>query len=512
MTDDFFQSRLDAMIDLRHPLAVLATRMPWVQIEASLAPLFEHRNRAGVATDAIDLFGPAPKLAGAGVSTAARPRLPIRLMAGLLYLKHAYNLSDEAVCERWAENNYWQYFCGEAYFQARLPCDPTNLGRFRQALGEAGVEELLATTIAVAVDMTALAPEEFKRVIVDSTVQEKSIAFPTDSRLLEVARAKLVQLAQRAGLTLKQTYEREGKRLRRHAGGYAHAKQYKRLRRVLKRQRTILGRLLRDIERKINAAAETHQATLETWLARAWRICRQRPKDKGKLYALHAPEVECISKGKARQPYEFGVKASLAITEKSGLIVGARTFPGNPYDGHTLAGQLEQTRILLENVPGDPKPTIVLTDLGYRGVDADIAPTKQIHRGRYKTLSAGQRKWLKRRQAVEPVIGHVKVDHGCNVAGSKARPATPCTSCCVRRASTCAGCCARSPECASGPPGRAARLPSAPCFIPSLPLSKLSSAHDRHGSPRFGLDGLHSDPDSVRPNSRLAGDFAGPTC
>ncbi len=204
MTDDFFQSRLDAMIDLRHPLAVLATRMPWVQIEASSAPLFEHRNRAGVATDAIDLFGPAPKLAGAGVSTAGRPRLPIRLMAGLLYLKHAYNLSDEAVCELWAENNYWQYFCGEAYFQARLPCDPTNLGRFRQALGEAGVEELLATTIAVAVDMTALAPEEFKRVIVDSTVQEKSIAFPTDSRLLEVARAKLVQLAQRAGLTLKQ--------------------------------------------------------------------------------------------------------------------------------------------------------------------------------------------------------------------------------------------------------------------------------------------------------------------
>ncbi|WP_232443353.1 IS5 family transposase, partial [Burkholderia ubonensis] len=296
MTDDFFRSRLDSMIDLRHPLAVLATRMPWAQLEASLAPLFAHRDRAGRATEDVDLFGAAPRLACAGVSAAGRPRLPIRLMVGLLYLKHAYNLSDEAVCERWAENNYWQFFCGEEYFQPRLPCDPTNLGRFRSAIGEAGVEELLATTIAVAANTNAVAPDEFKRIIVDTTVQEKAVAFPTDSRLLEVARAKLVVLAQRAGIALKQTYEREGKRLRRRAGGYAHAKQYKRLRRVLKRQRTILGRLLRDIERKIVALAEPHQAKLKTWLARAWRICRQRPKDKGKLYALHAPEVECISK------------------------------------------------------------------------------------------------------------------------------------------------------------------------------------------------------------------------
>ncbi|KWC14889.1 transposase [Burkholderia ubonensis] len=127
---------------------------------------------------------------------------------------------------------------------------------------------------------------------------------------------------------------------------------------------------------------------------------------------MHAPEVECISKGKARQPYEFGVKTSLAITEKSGLIVGARTFTGNPYDGHTLAAQLEQTRILLEGVPGEPKPKTVLADLGYRGVDAELGPVKLIHCGKYKTLSEKQRKWLKRRQAVEPIIGHVKQDHG----------------------------------------------------------------------------------------------------
>ncbi|HEX8896269.1 MAG TPA: IS5 family transposase, partial [Terriglobales bacterium] len=325
---------------------------------------------------------------------------------------HAYNESDESVCERWAQDVYFQFFCGEEYFQPRLPCDPTNLVRFRQALGEAGVEELLATTIAAAVQMKALAPAEFERVIVDTTVQEKAIAYPTDSRLLEVARARLAQLAQRAGLSLKQTYEREGKRLRRRAGGYAHAKQFKRLRRVLKRQRTVLGRLLRDIERKLPEAADERQAQLRVWLERAWRICRQRPKDKNKLYALHAPEVECIGKGKARQPYEFGVKVSLAITEKQGLIVGARAFPGNPYDGHTLAQQLEQTSILLQDVAGAPRVKTTLVDLGFRGVDADVAPVQVVHRGKSKTLPCVQRRWLKRRQAIEPIIGHVKQNHG----------------------------------------------------------------------------------------------------
>lgn len=411
-TPDFFRSRLDAMIDLRHPLAVLASRMPWAQIEATLAPIFARRARDGQSEVGEDLFGSTLAVAGGGVSAAGRPRLPIRLMVGLLYLKHAFNESDESVCERWAQDVYFQYFCGEAYFQPRLPCDPTNLVRFRQALDEAGVEELLATTIAAAVQMGAVKPAEFERVIVDTTVQEKAIAYPTDSRLLEVARAKLVRLAQRAGLMLRQTYEREGKRLRRQAGGYAHARQFKRLRRVLKRQRTILGRLLRDIERKLSGALQEQQTAMRLWIERAWQICRQRPKDKNKLYALHASEVECIGKGKARQPYEFGVKVSLAITHKQGLIVGARSFPGNPYDGHTLHAQLEQTAILLEALPGSPRPKTAVVDLGLRGVDTEVAPVQIIHRGKYKSLTAAQRRWLKRRQAVEPVIGHVKQDHG----------------------------------------------------------------------------------------------------
>jgi len=413
--DDFFRCRLDQMIDLRHPLAVLAQRMPWSQIEAALAPALAHKRRAGTLTEDVDLFGPSAQLAGAGLSAAGRPRLSIRLMASLLYLKHAFNLSDEELVERWAENVQWQFFSGQEYYEPRLPCDATQIGRFRRAIGEAGVEELLKATIDTAVATRAVRPHEFERVIVDSTVQEKAIAFPTDSRLLEVARYQVVKAAKFAGIALKQTFAREGKTLRRRAGGYAHARQYRRMRRVLKRQRTVLGIVMREVRRKLATATIESASTLyrlNTLMERAERIRTQQPKDKNKLYAMHAPEVECISKGKARHPYEFGVKASIAITHRSALMVGARTFPGNPYDGHVLSAQLEQTNILLEDVGRTPKQVVV--DLGYRGVDAENPDVEIIHRGRFKSLTNVQRRWLKRRQAVEPAIGHLKTDHRMN--------------------------------------------------------------------------------------------------
>ena len=408
-TDDFFRARLDQMIDLRHPLAVLASRMPWPQIEASLAPVFAHLDRAGRLSEGADMFGPTLAMAGAGISNAGRPRLPIRLMVALLYLKHAYNESDESLVERWAQDVYFQFFSGQVYFEPRLPCDPAQISRFRRVLGEAGVEQLLKTTIEAAVAMGAVKKSEFERVIVDTTVQEKAIAHPTDSRLLEIAREKVARMAKRAGIQLKQTHEREGKTLRRRAGGYAHAKQFKRLRGVLKRQRTILGRLLREVRRKMSGLGEAARTKLETWVQRAERIHRQRPKDKNKLYALHAPEVECISKGKARNPYEFGVKVSLAVTHQHGLMVGARSFTGNPYDGHTLAEQMEQTNTLLQDI--GVKPITAIVDLGYQGVDKALAPVDVIHRGKFRSLTPQQKSWLKRRQAIEPLIGHTKADH-----------------------------------------------------------------------------------------------------
>jgi IS5 family transposase len=232
-------------------------------------------------------------------------------------------------------------------------------------------------------------------------VQEKAIAYPTDSRLLEVARRKLVKLAVEEGLTLRQSYEREGPKLRRRAGGYAHAKQFKRLKRVLRRQRTVLGCVIRDIERKLDG--HTTRTPIRTILERAQRLRSQSMKAKDKLYALHAPEVECIGKGKARQPYEFGVKVGIAITAKRGLIVGARSFPGNPYDGDTLTEQLEQTEILTGH-----KPHTAIVDLGYRG--RHLEGVEILHRGKPKRLTRRQWSWVKRRQAIEPVIGHLKED------------------------------------------------------------------------------------------------------
>lgn len=262
----------------------------------------------------------------------------------------------------------------------------TQIGRFRTAIGEAGVEELLKATIDTAVATTAVRPNEFEGVTVDSTVQERGIAYLTDSRSLEIARHKVVTAAKESDIALKQTFAREGNTLRRRVGGYAHAKQYKRLCRMLARQRTMLGIVLREVQRKIGTATTESGATLhrsQTMMARAERIGTQQPKDK--LYAMHAPEVECIGMGKARQPYEFGVKASIAVTHRRGLIVGTRTFPGNPYDGHILSAQLEQTNILLEDFGCAPKQVVV--DLAYHGVDANNSGVEIIHRGRFTSMT-----------------------------------------------------------------------------------------------------------------------------
>lgn len=192
-TLDFFRGRLDSMIDLQHPLAVLGMRLPWAQIEADLAPTWQRPSRDGalqqsLVAELFDLSSGGGVIIGGGVSVAGRPRLNVRLMVSLLYLKHAFNLSDEALCERWSENVVWQHFSGMDYYQPRLACDPTQIGRFRTAIGEAGIEAILKATIDTALACKAIKPAEFERIIVDTTVQEKAMAYPVDSRLLEIAR------------------------------------------------------------------------------------------------------------------------------------------------------------------------------------------------------------------------------------------------------------------------------------------------------------------------------------
>jgi IS5 family transposase len=419
--NDFFRHRIDHLIDLRHPLAVLSSRMPWQEIEASLAHKFSRQVREGKQVEDIGLFGPESRVVGAGVSKAGRPRLPIRLMVSLLYLKHAFDESDEGVVERWAETPTWQYFSGMDYFEHRLPCDATLISKFRRLIGEDGVEELLAHTIAAAQSMKFVSARQMQTVVVDTTVQEKAISHPTDSRLLEVARSNLVDICKTYGLKLKQTFAKEGKELGYRAGRYAHAKQFKRMRKAIRRQSTIVSKLMRIMQRQFNDLTDDAKQLINAATTKAARIVAQSKdrKTKNKLYSWHAEEAECISKGKARKPYEFGVKVGIVTTMKGNLIIGARTFPNNPYDGHTLAEQLEQANILANTTIKD-----VYVDLGYRGRDVEKeCPNINIkHRGKFNKLTTKERRLLKRRQSIEPVIGHLKSDNRmqrCHLKGAE---------------------------------------------------------------------------------------------
>jgi IS5 family transposase len=265
---DFFRQPLLEQINLKHPLVRLA----------KLA--IERRDER--------------ELRLARRATATSPRL----IAGLLYLQHAFDLSDEEVVWQWVENPYWQVFTGETFLQTEPPNDPSSLTRWRKRLGEAGVEELLAATIEAAKRAGVIKASSVKRVIVDTTVMPKAIAHPTDSRLLERCREHLVRAAARHGLKLRQNYNREAPRLALQIGRYAHAKQYKRMRHALRTLRSRVGRVMRDVERQVDQASDSSRTAMLELIARTKRILSQKPKDKNKLYALHAPEVECLAKGK----------------------------------------------------------------------------------------------------------------------------------------------------------------------------------------------------------------------
>jgi IS5 family transposase len=378
-TDALFVNRLDELINLKHPLVRLGSLIDWSEIERTFAVSF--------------------------TSGRGRPALPPRLVAGLLYLQHTFDASDEAVVNTWVENPYWQFFCGETYLQTEAPIDPSSLTRWRKRIGEQGVETLLAATIDAARRGKVIKAASVACVIVDSTVMPKAIAHPTDSRLLEKSRQHLVKAAAEHGITLRQNYNRTAPRLAAQIGRYAHAKQFKRMKKALRTLRTRVGRVQREVARQLDPLPEQVQTKVSDLLARTGRILTQRTKDKNKLYALHAPEVECISKGKARTPYEFGVKVSIATTHREGLVVGMRSMPGNPYDGHTLAETLEQVGILTGK---DRNPHTAVVDKGYRGVQ--IEGVRILMSGQRRGITRTLKAMIHRRSAIEPAIGHMKMD------------------------------------------------------------------------------------------------------
>jgi IS5 family transposase len=330
-------------------------------------------------------------------------------VAGLLILKHMHDLSDEVLCARWIENPYYQYFCGEESFQHALAFDRSSLTRWRQRLGEEQLAALLQESLSVAHRTGALATKDLERVVVDTTVQPKAIAFPTDVKLTHKAIVMLGRLAKTHGVPLRQSYVRVAKRAAIMAGRYAHAKQFKRHNRQLKFLRIRLGRMIRDIRRKTEGDEEL-KAIFAVPLSRANQLRRQKQRQRGwKLYSWHAPEVECIGKDKARAPYEFGCKVSIAtpVTKPKGgqFVLHAQALHGNLYDGHTLGPVVAE----MEKLTGVEVRRIHL-DKGYRGHNYPNKFRVWIS-GQVRRVTKTIRREMRRRAAVEPVIGHVKAEH-----------------------------------------------------------------------------------------------------
>jgi transposase, IS5 family len=390
---DLFRSRLEQILNMQHQLVKLAGTVNWKHLETVCG----------------EVYSEGPK------SKGGQPPLPTRLMAGLQILKFTFDLSDEELCDRWVENPYFQFFCGEEFFLHELPFDRSSMTRWRQRMGETKVASLLQESLSVAVVSKAMAPSDLSEVIVDTTVQPKAVMFPTDAKLMNRAREKLVTLARQSGIVLRQAYTRVGKSALIQHQRYAHAKQFKRANKCLRKLRTFLGRTIRDIGRKITNQPEL-QETFKKPLYLATRVMtqkkRQDKKTEGrKVYSLHAPEVECIGKGKAHMPYEFGVKVSLATTlnrSKGGqFAIHAMALPGNPYDGHTLKDVIPGMEELIGN-----EIKKILADAGYRGHNApDTHRFRIFTQGQKRGVSPAIKKQMKRRAAIEPVIGHVKNEH-----------------------------------------------------------------------------------------------------
>ena len=374
---DLFKIELNRIINPSHPLAKLAKQIDWAVFDEKFEPHFSDDGRPAIAT---------------------------RLMVALHYLKYTHDLSDDDTVALWVENPYWQHFSGRQCFEHKFPIDPSSMSRWRKRIGVDGAETLLSQTITTAVKEGYLKRAQLTKVSVDTTVQTKEIRYPTDARLYDRMREKLVKSAVTDGVNLRQSYERIGKKVLRRQQNYAHAKQGRRAAKETRRLKTFLGRVVLDIDRKTDKPSEI----LKEQLSLAKRLMEQKRDSKNKIYSIHEPHVECIAKGKAHQRYEFGCKVGYSVTTKGNWIVGAQAFSGNPYDGHILQKSLDQAERLTQT-----SIQKVVCDQCYRGhgvttSSVSIVPRRKDH------ASRAVRRWWRRRNAIEPIIGHQKSDHRLN--------------------------------------------------------------------------------------------------
>jgi len=369
-----FYSTFEEQLNRKHPLYILANRINWHQFDEAFKELY--------------------------CSDNGRPAKPIRLMVSLLLLKHIRNLSDESVVEQWAENSYYQYFGGVSGFVAAPPCEASELVHFRKRVGEQGIELIFKESIRINGD-----DSNDPHVSVDTTVQEKNITFPTDNKLHRKIIRKCQQIAEQEQLPVRQSYTRILKNLGVDQRFRHHPKNKGKARKADRKVKTIAGRLVRELERNLSPGS-LHQNDLNLFK----KVLAQKRNDTGKIYSLHEPDVQCISKGKEHKKYEFGNKVSVVHTQNTGVIVGAKSFR-NEYDGHTLEPSLQQVEKLTGNAPRTAS-----VDRGYRGItqigNTQVQIPKPFNdKKQSKYRQCQLKRSFKRRAAIEPVIGHLKTDH-----------------------------------------------------------------------------------------------------
>lgn len=373
---EMFKTVLVSFINPEHELCLLAKKIDWTSLEKEFEPLY---------------------------GTVGRPSIPIRTIVGLLLLKQMYNLGDETVVDRYLENPYWQHFCGEIYFQYRLPFDPSDFVHFRHRIGKDGMENIFKQSIDLFGE--DIIRKEVKEVRVDTTVQEKNITFPTDRRLYEKTIEHCKRIANAKGIKLKRTYTREIKKLRYQLRFARKPKNFKRLMRTQKKLHRIAIKIYSDLVKQLNPMPMKDFEKFNV----LYRVLTQQREDTNKIYSIHEPEVLCIAKGKEHKPYEFGNKSSFAYTRKSGIIVGAMAIDGNVFDGHTLKPQLEQVKNFTD---GKIKKAIV--DRGYKGQDR-IGATEVVMPNTRKKESYYLKKQrearCRSRAGIEGLISHLKLDH-----------------------------------------------------------------------------------------------------
>lgn len=374
---NLFRPILKEIINPKHELVVLAHRIGWNEFEQQFSPLY---------------------------SNTGQPGTPIRTMVGLLLLKRIYNLGDETVMDQWVQNPYFQYFCGESEFQWQPPCDPSDLVHFRNRIGEEGAQKIFRFSVETRKDEI-----KTRDVLIDTTAQEKNITYPTDAKLLVKVILACNKIAGKEKVKQRQSYRLTLKRLMLQQRFAHHPKRRKQARAALRKLRTIAGRLVRELERKLdNEALKKHQILLEN----CNKIVAQKKTDNNKIYSLHEPETACIAKGKAHKKFEFGSKVSIALVPGVNIIVGVKNFNGNPNDTTTLEPTLEQ----VEEISGI-KFKNAIVDRGYKGktkINQTIIVSPKPPGKKQPYRSRTMRRKCRSRAAIEPVIGHVK--HDCRMA------------------------------------------------------------------------------------------------